>query len=343
MSAFPPGFDPTCYCDPSVVMFHDCSEAGCRAYAGFFFVLFLLAFVEGCRRVWVQRALWRKASFISNMQLTLGSMVFMIRHILLIAKVREIYTMAVGLGIGMSLLYSAYLWVLISWCDIIISVNFSKVIQRILPVIRWIIVALNVIVFFVTIYDIVIFGPFWVLNLSAAFYGFGTSIGFFALGLIIWREYKQVSQIAAHGTLARNTYKKVKSVARLAVVVVIAAILMTVVSVAATFWVAKSDGETVAWLFINRIAIVFFNYAMLICWIPHKLTIEGSNSSKNSGQQSAWSAKMKEMEFQTKEVEDDDSDDLEAEASSPTNSTNPPLSTGDVEIGVSNSGGIPSN
>eukprot|EP01133_Synstelium_polycarpum_P006384 gene6384-7398_t len=301
-----------------------------------------MAAVEGGRRVWMQRANWKKASFIGNFQLTLGSLVFAIRHILLMARVHELYSLAICLGIGMSLLYSAYLWILLSWCDIVIAVNFSKTIHKILPAVRWTIIFFNVMLFLASILNIVFMGPYWIGNMLAAIYGFGTSIGFLIFGLIIWREYKQVANITSHGNQAKETYQKIKTVSRLSTMVALTAIGMTIVSLAATYWSITSIEAFVGWLYVNRTAIALFNYSMLICWKPSKVVMTKTPTpAKHSSSQ--WEAKMKAMQesnFNTKssedvesEFNDDDQHERDCSSGAKTPETCPEVSIG-IEPGV---------
>ncbi|EGG15260.1 hypothetical protein DFA_10094 [Cavenderia fasciculata] len=285
------GIDRTqCYCDPVASWGFDCDEAGCRAYAAVFFVVFLASTVEGFRRLWIQRRMYKKASFISTTQLTIGSLFFTLRHIEMMAKVREVYSLSFFLLFGFGFFISAYLFILLAWCDIITAVNFSKTIQRVFPGIKWTIIILNIILFIGWIIAMAIWWPFWMTNIFLGFYGFGVSIGYLVIGLIIWLEFKKVSDISAHGQLAKATYIRMKAVARLSVVVVITAIIFTIAMVSMTYWPALNDKQHIRWLFINRVVVALFNYAMLVCWKP-----TNDKDMQKSG--SAWSAKMKNMDF----------------------------------------------
>ncbi|EFA84305.1 hypothetical protein PPL_03382 [Heterostelium album PN500] len=303
-----------CYCDPvfSVFLpdsFGTCPVGGCRAFQSITFILFFAMFAEGCRRLWIQREHYKTAIYISNSLLTFANLTQSIRTILLFAEVVEIYGPTTLFLFGIGFYFSAYLWILVSWCDIILSVNFSKTAQKVFPIVRWAIIFLTIMHFVGWIIAIKIWWPYQATNAWIASYGFGTSLGFLFLGFFIWREYKSVSSIAAHGDNAEKTYRKVKKVTRLSAYVVAAALLMTAVSFGSSYIMPKNFSGMLAWLFITRGTFIIFSSSTLIFLIPQSKKMNQSTSSSNKSSQ--WSDKMNKMEFHSNDASAAANHDLE--------------------------------
>ncbi|EGG17519.1 hypothetical protein DFA_08515 [Cavenderia fasciculata] len=250
-----------CVCDPSVVWpdrdtsswGDDCFEQGCTAYSALFFLIFLLPTAEGSRRIWMNRANYRNTVFISNFQLTFGCLLFTIRQIMMLAKVTEPISYAVLLTFGFSFFFSAYLFILMSWCEIIRSINFSIIIQRVFPIIRIVIISLNVILFAGFTVSVIIWWPYNVTNAFNSFYGFGVTLGFAIFGFIIYREFQKIKEANQASQRGRELSLRVHRVVMLSVC---------------------SAREMVGWLFVNRFALALFSYTMYIC-------LKGSQGKKD--------------------------------------------------------------
>eukprot|EP01132_Coremiostelium_polycephalum_P004521 gene4521-5636_t len=290
-----------CYCDPSTAWGKDCNESGCRAYAAIFFIFYLFQFVECSRRCWLMRHNPKSASFISIAQLSIGTGFYTLRHILLLAKVKQLTAMGFFLLFGVGFILSAFLWILVVWCNIIISVNFSKFIQRIFPIVRIVIICLNVAWFIGLTIGVSIYWPYYVTNIWVALYVFLEALGFIFFGYMIWREYNDVSHISAHGKVAEETYKKIKKVTKLSAAAVATSFFVVIFLWAGNYWRPRTDNENVAWLFISRLSIFLWVFSMLICLTPPKKQDE--SGGKSSAQ---WSNKMKEMAFSKEDVDDEE-------------------------------------
>ncbi|EFA85256.1 immunoglobulin E-set domain-containing protein [Heterostelium album PN500] len=280
-----------CYCDPSVVLGF-CHQGGCTAFAAIYLIVWFIAMAEGIRRIVINRRNWKTAIYVSNVQLTIGVALWFVRHIMLLAKVTELYSMAVLLTFGVAFWVSAYLWILVSWCDIILSVNFSKPIQKTFIIVKYVILAFNVLLFVGWIIGNTIYWPYYITNIFFGIYGFGITLGFFALGLMIWREYYKVSHIAAHGQAAHDTYAKVRKVTMLATYVSIAAIIFTICLIASAYKLPHNPAGAVAWMFITRIPLALFVYTMLVVLIPNR-------QQNRVNKDKEWAEKMQRLEFST--------------------------------------------
>jgi len=298
-----------CYCDPSTPWGYDCHESGCRAYAAVFFLFFLGMTIECFRRLWILRKNYKTATFISLAQLAGAGFFFTIRHILLMAKVRELFSLGFFLLFSIAFIISSYLWILIVWCNIIIQVNFSKAIQRVLPIIRYFIIFLNVALFIGFTIGVAIYWPWQATNIWIAIYVFSEAILFFILGYMIWRDYNEVSHISAHGKMAEETYKKVKKVTKLAAYAIASSILVAVYLWAGSMWHPTNDGENVLWLFIQRGTLCLMMVSMLICLTPPQNLKDNPADTAQTTKSSKFTTKMRDLAFS----KDDESDDGDAE------------------------------
>jgi len=304
---------PACYCDPSVARGFDCHEAGCRAYASVFFIFFLAITVECGRRIWYLRKNYKTAPFISLAQLCGGGLFFTIRHILLLAKVQEKTTLGFFLLFAIAFIISSYLWILIVWCNIIIQVNYSKSVQRVLPLVRYLIVFLNIALFIGFTIGVAIYWNWKATNIWIAIYVFIEALLFFSFGYTIWKDYKDIGNISANGKMAEQTYKKVKKITKLSAWAIVSSILVAVFLWIGSMWTFKSDGEKVLYLFIQRLTLVLMMIAMLVCLNLPKSDTTDANGNPSPTGSSKFTEKMKDLAFSKG---DDDEDCVPVETSS---------------------------
>ncbi|GAM26827.1 hypothetical protein SAMD00019534_100020 [Acytostelium subglobosum LB1] len=334
------GFVP-CYCDPVFpfgVGTPTCPKGGCLTYGIFFFLAFSVATAECIRRMWIQRKQWRTAVYISNVMMMIANLCQSLRMVLVLAKVTEIYSTNIILLFGVGFYFASYLWILISWCDIITSVNFNKSVQITFKCIRWAIVFLFVMHFVGWIIAFSIWWPYQVSNIWIASYGFGVSVGYFALGFFIWLEYRSVSNISAHGKNAEKTYRKIVKLVKLSSAVVVTALIMTGVMFGASYILPTTNEQFVGWLFITRSSFVLFTGATLVFFIPSNNKRLTSTSSGTKGSSSEWSEKMNKLEFASGESKEEPEPitpggDLESNVSS-----TPVSQSFNVEIGQTGDG-----
>ncbi|KAF2072696.1 hypothetical protein CYY_006001 [Polysphondylium violaceum] len=296
----------SCYCDPSVARGFDCHEAGCRAYASVYFIFFLAITIESGRRLWFLRKNYKTAPFISLSQLCGGGLFFTIRHILLLAKVQEKFSLGFFLLFGVAFIISSYLWILIVWCNIIIQVNFSKGVQRVLPWVRYLIVFLNIALFIGFIIGVAIYWDWRATNIWIAVYVAIEAVLFFSFGYTIWKDYKDIGNISANGKMAEQTYKKVKKITKLSVYAIVSSILVAIFLWIGSMWKFKSDSQKVLYLFIQRFTLILMMVSMLVCLtLPSDDPVANDGSPSPTGS-SKFNTKMKDLAFSKGDDDDDE-------------------------------------
>ncbi|GAM20924.1 hypothetical protein SAMD00019534_040990 [Acytostelium subglobosum LB1] len=285
---------PQCYCDPSVVLGY-CHVDGCKAYAAIYLIVWGASMYEGSRRIYTMRKVWRTAIYWSNVFLTIGSTLNFVRHVMLLARVVELYSMAVLLTFSVGFWVNAYLLILVNWCDIIINIHFKSAYQRAVRIVKWVIVAFIVLHFVGWIIADTIYWPAKYTNVFIGIYGLGITCGYILLGFLIWREYYLVSHIAAHGDSAILVKEKIKKITKLTVYVSLSAMLFTLTMIVCTKILPKSNGGAVAWMFLTRLPFAIFIFVMHIIMVPSKF--ERKEASKRTEETAQWSEKMNKLNF----------------------------------------------
>ncbi|KYQ93682.1 hypothetical protein DLAC_05069 [Tieghemostelium lacteum] len=290
-----PPFNP-CYCDGTATAFvwkDGCNESGCRAFAAIFFIGFFFTTVEAGRRLYILRHQRKTATFISLAFLFVGSLLTWIRFCMILAKVREIRSHGVFLLYSYGAILASYMWILIVWCDIIVKVNFSTTIQKYIPILRWTIIVGTVCWFIGLTIGNIIYWPWLATNVWLVIYIFIEGCLFGVLGYLIYREYKNVSSISAHGKLPEETYKKVRKIIRLSIFAIISSMLVALFIWAGTFWRPSSNKQIVAWLFIQRGTGFIWVVSLLVCLSAN----DRADGDSASGSSHKWSSKMKDLAF----------------------------------------------
>ncbi|KYQ93270.1 hypothetical protein DLAC_05929 [Tieghemostelium lacteum] len=293
-----------CYCDPSVILVWtgECNEKGCRAYAAIFFIGFFFTTVEAARRLFKLRNYKKTATFISLSLLFAGSLLFLIRFLLLLLKVTELRSLGVLLFYYYGGTLSSYMWILLVWCEIIIMVNFSKTIQRLIPVIRYFIILCTCAFIIALTVGISVYWNYKITNIWILILVTIEGMLFGGLGFIIWREYVKCSSITPSGTLAQETYGKIKKIMKLSIFAIVSSLIVAIIIWFRSFWVPSNNNENVVYLFLQRGSSLLWTISILSC-----LNAPSDPNDKSSN----WGKKLKKLAFNNTSGISDDNDDEE--------------------------------
>eukprot|EP01133_Synstelium_polycarpum_P004221 gene4221-4917_t len=258
----------TCYCDPSVLLFKfvqlgDCPEMACRVYGIFFLFIFMIMLMLAVRNIYPARSNMLCPSVVGNTLMAVGSALMMVRFAMIVARITERYSLSALLLYGVACIFSSYLWILVFWCKLMVNITSSPIVKRILPVARWVIVVLNFSLFIMLTVGLAIYWPGNATNAIISIYGFGESIGFVALGTIMFREFRAMAE-GYPENLSREIHAKMARVTRLSAMVVVTAILMTTTMVTVSYWRPKTTTEAIVWLFVSRTSFVLFGLSLLV-------------------------------------------------------------------------------
>ncbi|GAM20487.1 hypothetical protein SAMD00019534_036620, partial [Acytostelium subglobosum LB1] len=209
-----------CYCDPNF-LYSGCNEAACFSIAGIFIPMFGIPIIICIYRLYLQffkADTWHSWHVTSYTFIILACLVRIIRSGLLFARLVN-PVMGFLHALPAFFLICSFLNTLYVWIKIIYAVNFSKVVEKVFPVLGWIVIGSQVLLFVIAILFLLLKLGSMYTNITIGIYIFLAGIAFAILGKMIWNEYKFISSRNS-GVFNEDTHAKFSRVTRISIVAI---------------------------------------------------------------------------------------------------------------------------
>ncbi|EFA75425.1 phosphoesterase [Heterostelium album PN500] len=272
-----------CYCDPTVPFGYDCSYYGCKSFAYLFFFFFLFATVGSVYRSVSHRN--SKTLFISYFIQIIGNSMITIRHLMLIIEVREVYSLAILLIFGGTIIYSSFNWIQLYWCRALIIILPKESIHlKVVRILRWLLIAINVLLFLLLFIGFALWWPYVATNLLMVIYGITSSISYLYLLVLLYMRSRQIKKesptIQSAHSPAPNINNSINKVMHYGASIVFTGALFAITLLILTFWTPNSDTQNVVWLYFSRVTLLLYCVAFLSFNAMDSTTSKTSSTTK---------------------------------------------------------------